>query len=154
MDNQKSDIIYFFLIIFIILALPFGISAYDRHVWDKRTPKDAKIFDLTGNTHKGWVLGSIDAVDVLTGSLGLKKFNPPVIKVQKGDLVVLKLTSSDVVHGFSLKDFGVFINDGIQPGRPRTVSFIANKEGRFTFSCNAICGSYHENMTGTIIVTA
>ena len=40
----------------------------------------------------------------------------PEIEVKKGDLVVFKLASSDVVHGFSLKDFGIYLTDGIQPG--------------------------------------
>jgi cytochrome c oxidase subunit 2 len=78
----------------------------------------------------------------------------PLIEVSKGDLVVLKLTSSDVVHGFSLKDFGVFITEGIHPGKVRLVSFRADKVGSFTFSCNAICGDNHKNMQGTLVVTA
>ena len=152
MANKKADLIYFAMVIFVLAALPFGISAYDRHVWNHKISHDAKVFDLTGHTRKGWVFGSIDASDVLTDSLIPKKMSPPVIRVNKGDRVVLKLTSSDVVHGFSLKDFGIFINDGIHPGKPRTVSFIADKAGTFTFACNAICGSRHENMSGTIIV--
>jgi heme/copper-type cytochrome/quinol oxidase subunit 2 len=68
--------------------------------------------------------------------------------------VVLRLKSSDVIHGFSLKDFGVFITDGIHPGKVTLVSFRADKVGRFTFSCNAICGTNHENMQGTLVVKA
>lgn len=154
MDNKKADLIYFAMVIFVVVTLPFGISAYDRYIWDDKIPQDAKVFDLTGHTQKGWVFGSIDAVDVLIDSLIPKQWPPPVIRVNKGDRVVLKLTSSDVVHGFSLKDFGIFINDGIHPGKPRIISFIADKEGTFTFACNAICGSHHENMFGSIIVNA
>ncbi|MCF6248362.1 MAG: cupredoxin domain-containing protein [Desulfobacula sp.] len=154
MNNKKADIIYFALVMFVIVALPFGISAYDKYLWGEKIPGDAKLFSLTGHTQKGWVLGSIKAVDVLTDGLNTKVFTPPVIKVNKGDRVVLKLTSSDVVHGFSLKDFGVFVNDGIHPGKPRMISFVADKQGVFTFACNAICGKHHENMSGTIIVKA
>ena len=78
----------------------------------------------------------------------------PVIEVHKGDRVVLKLKSSDVIHGFSLKDAGIIITDGIHPGKVVLVSFIADKVGTFTFSCNAICGKNHENMQGTLIVRA
>jgi heme/copper-type cytochrome/quinol oxidase subunit 2 len=49
--------------------------------------------------------------------------------VKKGDLVVLKITSSDVVHGFSLKDFGIFLGDGIRPGKMVLASFEADKVG-------------------------
>jgi heme/copper-type cytochrome/quinol oxidase subunit 2 len=77
-----------------------------------------------------------------------------VIEVSKGDMVVLRLKSSDVVHGFSLKDFGVFITEGIHPGKVRLVSFKADKIGVFTFSCNAICGDNHQNMQGRLVVKA
>lgn len=154
MDNRKADLLYFVLVLFIIVALPFGITSYDNHVWNQKILEDAKVFSLTGHTQKGWVWGTIAAAQVLTGNLSAQAPAPPVIKVHKGDRVVLKLTSSDVVHGFSLKEFGIFINKGIHPGKPQTVSFIADKAGRFTFACNAICGSHHENMSGTLIVTA
>ncbi|MBC8176953.1 MAG: hypothetical protein ISR61_03335 [Desulfobacteraceae bacterium] len=68
--------------------------------------------------------------------------------------VVFRLRSSDVVHGFSLKDFGVFITEGIQPGKSTLVTFRADKTGIFTFSCNSICGDKHENMQGTLVVKA
>ncbi|KKK95299.1 hypothetical protein LCGC14_2674200, partial [marine sediment metagenome] len=111
-------------------------------------------FTLTGHTKKGWIVGEVQAHDII--ALGLKKpsVERPVIEVSKGDRVVLKLKSSDVVHGFSLKDFGIFITNGIQPGKTVLVSFIADKTGTFTFSCNAICGDNHENMQGTLIVRA
>ncbi|MDA3918493.1 MAG: hypothetical protein PF690_16170 [Deltaproteobacteria bacterium] len=154
MNLKKADLCYLLLVVFIIAALPFCISAYDRYVWSKKIPRETKVFHLTGHTEKGWVLGEIHALDILMDNLIPKKQTLPVIRVRKGDNVVLKLTSSDVVHGFSLKGFGIFINDGIHPGKPSTVSFVADRSGTFTFACNAICGSHHENMFGTIIVTA
>jgi heme/copper-type cytochrome/quinol oxidase subunit 2 len=59
-----------------------------------------------------------------------------------------------VGHGFSLKDAGIIIADGIQPGKVVLVAFTADKVGTFTFSCNAICGDNHENMQGTLVVKA
>ena len=78
----------------------------------------------------------------------------PVLEVSKGDLVVFRLTSSDVVHGFSLKDFDVFLTDGIEPGKSTYVRFIADRAGTFTFTCNAVCGDMHQNMQGTLVVKA
>ena len=78
----------------------------------------------------------------------------PVIEVKKGDLVVFKLKSMDVVHGFSFAEAGIVVTGGIEPGKVTTVSFVAENVGSFTFSCNAICGDYHQSMQGTLIVHA
>ena len=151
--KEKLDIFLLLLLILILAGLPVGIKAYDHKVWRNRMPPVAKAFTLTGHTKKGWLLGEVHAHDVISLWHQNKTTENPVIKVSKGDLVVFKLKSSDVVHGFSLKDFGVFLKEGIQPGKVTTISFKADKVGTFTFSCNAICGENHQNMKGTLVVT-
>ena len=150
--KKKLDLILLTLLVTIIVGLPFGIQAYDREVKQEKVPAGAKEFTLTGNAQRGWMRGEVHAYDVL--SLWRKKdtIEKPVLEVSKGDLVVLRLRSSDVVHGFSLKDFGVFVSDGIQPGKTVTLTFRADKIGSFTFSCNSICGDNHQNMQGTLVV--
>jgi heme/copper-type cytochrome/quinol oxidase subunit 2 len=153
--NRTLDLFILFLMIVILAGLPFGISYYDRHVSSQKIPMQAKVFTLTGHAERGWLIGEVPAYDAIT--LWKKQGQPiekPVIEVKKGDLVVLKLASSDVVHGFSLKDFEVYLKDGIQPGKVMHVSFRADKVGAFKFSCNAICGDMHQNMQGTLIVKA
>ena len=152
--DKKLDFIFLIFLILIIAGLPFAIRAYDRQTWDKSIPQGAKEFTLTGHTQRGWLLGDVHAYNAITFWRKSGPMEKPLIEVSKGDLVVLKLTSSDVVHGFSLKDFGVFITEGIQPGKVTLVSFRADKVGSFTFSCNAICGDNHKNMQGTLVVTA
>ena len=98
-------------------------------------------------------MGEVPAYDAI--SFWQKRGQPierPIIEVKKGENVVIKLASSDVVHGFSLKDFGIYLTDGIQPGKVIYVSFKADQAGTFTFSCNAICGDMHQNMQGTLVV--
>jgi heme/copper-type cytochrome/quinol oxidase subunit 2 len=151
--EEKLDIFLLLLLIFILVGLPIGIGAYDHRVWHNQVPSAAKTFTLTGHTQRGWLLGEVHAHDVISLWHQNKAMENPVIKVHKGDLVVFKLKSSDVVHGFSLKDFGVFLKEGIQPGKVTTISFKADKVGTFTFSCNAICGENHHNMKGTLVVT-
>lgn len=152
----RKDRYLLVLLLSIFIGLPVGIKAYDHAFWREQIPPDAKVFTLTGNTERGWILGDVSAYEVATA-----KFNDPslpvtrpVIHVKKGDHVVFKLKSSDVLHGFSLKDLGIYITDGITPGKVKLVSFVADKAGTFTFSCNAICGENHEKMQGTLIVTA
>ena len=151
----KPDLIFLVLIILILAGLPLGITFYDHHTAAAEVPPHAKEFTLTGNAERGWLIGEVPAYRAI--SFWKQKGRPigkPVIEVSKGDLVVLKLTSSDVVHGFSLKDFGIFLTEGIQPGKTVYVKFTADKVGTFTFSCNAICGDSHQNMQGLLVVKA
>jgi heme/copper-type cytochrome/quinol oxidase subunit 2 len=152
--RKKLDILFVLLLILILAGLPIGIKAYDQWEWRDKTPSVAKNFTLTGHTQRGWILGEVHAHDIVSLWKQNKTMKNPVIEVSKGDLVVFKLKSSDVVHGFSLKDFGVFLKEGIQPGKVTQVSFKADKVGTFTFSCNAICGENHQNMKGTLVVKA
>jgi len=153
-NRSKLDIMIFFLLIAVLAGVPLGLLAYDRKVWQEKIPPGAKIFTLTGHAQKGWISGDVHAYEVLASGKRSQVAERPVITVTKGDLVVFRLRSSDVIHGFSLKDFGVFITDGIQPGKSTLVSFVADKTGTFTFSCNAICGDMHEKMQGTLVVRA
>jgi heme/copper-type cytochrome/quinol oxidase subunit 2 len=152
--NRNLDIFILFLMVVIIAGVPFGISYYDRHVSSQKAPPQARVFTLTGHAERGWQMGEVPAYDAVT--FWQKQGQPierPVIEVKKGDIVVFKLASSDVVHGFSLKDFGVYLKDGIQPGKVIHVSFKADQAGTFTFSCNAICGDMHQNMQGILVVS-
>ena len=154
-SNKKLDLFFLVLIILVLVVLPFGISWYDQHESPVKIPPEAKLFRLTGHAERGWLVGEVPAYEAI--SFWRQKGQPvtkPVIEVTKGDTVVFKLTSSDVVHGFSLKDFGVYLTDGIQPGKTTYVSFKADKAGTFTFSCNAICGDIHQNMQGVLVVKA
>jgi len=148
-----KDLILAGLVMFILAGLPLGIWAYNQELWQSRIPAGAKVFSLTAHTELGWLPGRVKGYDVvsLDGSQPAPK---PILVVDKGDTVVFKLTSADVIHGLSVKDFGIFIEDGIRPGKVKLVSFKADKAGVFTFSCNIICGSHHQNMQGVLIVRA
>jgi cytochrome c oxidase subunit 2 len=83
-----------------------------------------------------------------------KRFDyaPSTIKVKRGEAVVFELESKDVPMGFNLPDFKV--RTDVIPGKVARLPFTATKEGTFTFYCDIFCGSGHEDMNGTLIVTA
>lgn len=87
-----------------------------------------------------------------TFNISAKKweFSPSTITVNKGDTVVINITSTDVSHGFFIPDFNV--NTSISAGKTSSVSFVASKTGTFSFSCSVFCGSGHGSMTGVLIV--
>jgi len=152
-SNRIQDRILFLFLIGLVIGIPLLIKGYDRYVWQEKIQPETKVFALTGHIDKGWVAGDVKAFQVASLQPEDFKLEHPVIRVHKGDKVVLKLTSSDVIHGFSLKDFGVYVEEGIVPGKVTLVSFVADREGTFTFTCNAICGKNHDKMQGTLIVT-
>ena len=77
-------------------------------------------------------------------------FEPGVIEVNKGDKVRLIVTSIDVPHGIAIPEYG--INERLDPGKPVTIEFTADKQGTFTSFCSVFCGSGHSNMKGKLIV--
>ncbi|MBI2656817.1 cupredoxin domain-containing protein [Candidatus Woesearchaeota archaeon] len=78
------------------------------------------------------------------------QFEPSTIEVNKGDKVRLVITSIDVPHGFAIPEYG--INQRLDPGKPATIEFTADKEGTFTTFCSVFCGSGHINMKGKLVV--
>lgn len=151
---RRTDRLLFVLLLVIAIGVPLALQVYGRASLDNRIAIDAKVFTLTGHVDKGWIPGEVKAWQALTFHGKNLDLIQPVLRVTKGDRVVLKLTSSDVIHGFSLIDFGINITDGVLPGKIKLVSFIADKVGTFTFTCNAICGDKHQEMKGFIIVKA
>jgi len=78
------------------------------------------------------------------------QFDPATIEVNKGDKVRLIVTSTDVPHGIAITEYG--INEKLDPGKPVTIEFTADKQGTFTAFCSVVCGAGHSNMKGKIIV--
>lgn len=78
------------------------------------------------------------------------EFVPGTVTVNKGDTVILHITSTDVAHGIGMPQFGV--SEDLPPGETVTVTFVADKEGTYTFFCNVYCGSGHREMKGTLVV--
>ena len=83
-----------------------------------------------------------------------KKFTyePSEVTLKLNEPVTFRLTSADVVMGFSVPDFKT--RGTIIPGQTTEVSMTPDKVGEFTFVCDVFCGSGHEDMEGTIRVVA
>ncbi len=79
-------------------------------------------------------------------------FEPSRITVPVGTRVRLIATSREGEHGISIPEFDVTTGT-FGPGETKTVEFIPDKTGTFSFRCNVYCGEGHREMTGTIVVT-
>ena len=73
-------------------------------------------------------------------------FTPAVIRVRQGDRVTLDLEAMDVTHGVYLDGYGV--QAVAEPGRSATVTFRADRAGKFRYRCSVACGAMHPFMIG------
>lgn len=77
-------------------------------------------------------------------------YSPSIIRVNKGDLVVIKFRATDVSHGMSVDGYGVEVH--ANPGSTRTLEFVADRAGKYQFRCSVTCGSLHPFMIGWLVV--
>ena len=79
-------------------------------------------------------------------------YEPAEITLKLNEPVVFRLTTADVVMGFSVPDFKVRAT--IIPGQTVDLAMTPARTGEFAFLCDVFCGSGHENMEGTLRVVA
>jgi plastocyanin len=93
-------------------------------------------------------------------------YDPPVITVDKGDEIHIRLSSLDVTHGFFLE--GHDIDCLIEPGKTgfkmrhpskekefspvEEIVFTASRPGKYRYRCSHTCGTLHPFMQGEMIV--
>jgi cytochrome c oxidase subunit II len=78
------------------------------------------------------------------------EFTPSQITLKKGEPVILRLTSSDRVHGFMSKELK--FDTDIPDDTTKDVAITPDTAGDFTVICDHYCGSGHGNMKMRITV--
>lgn len=78
------------------------------------------------------------------------QFEPSVIRVKKGDIVKLAVTSTEGTHGIAIDAFGV--KETLKPNQTVNIEFVADKVGTHTIYCSVFCGAGHSTMKGSVIV--
>ena len=79
------------------------------------------------------------------------KFDPAIIEVTEGDRVVLRVKSTDTIHGLAVKEFKAKVKIP-RTGEEVTLEFVADRPGTFKITCSEYCGGGHSGMKGTLIV--
>jgi cytochrome c oxidase subunit 2 len=77
-------------------------------------------------------------------------FEPQHLTIPVGAKVTFFVTSTDVVHGFSIPETGV--NTMVEPGWVSTVSHVFSERGTYLIVCNEYCGIAHQTMAGSVEV--
>lgn len=67
-----------------------------------------------------------------------------------GKPVTFSIEGKDGVHGFSIK--GTNINERVEVGETKKVTWTPNKAGEYTIECNVLCGTSHSDMVQKITV--
>jgi nitrous-oxide reductase len=125
---------------------PIEVYQKDDPTWPKNpdavwTPEETKV-ERQGNKVEVWMM----AVRSF--------FAPDVIRVNKGDEVVIHVTNieqtRDELHGLAVDDYD--INVVIDPGETKSVTFTADKSGVFAFYCTNFCSALHQEMQGYLLV--
>lgn len=78
------------------------------------------------------------------------KVEPEVIRIQRGQVVALVVSTPDVQHGFHVPTLG--IQEPIQPRMPATIILRVDEPGEHMIECDIICGPGHDDMIGKIVV--
>ncbi len=119
------------LVLLVVLGLPLGALGFQR----AQTAGPARVIELTARLptaeQGGWT--------------------PERITVQRGERVRLRISSADVIHGFSIPKLGVYV-DWIEPGKVAEVEFTADQPGRYAFQCTVWCQLGHWRMRGVLEV--
>lgn len=77
-------------------------------------------------------------------------YTPTQMEVPVGEEVTFKVTSSDVVHSFSIVDTNV--NMMAVPGQINEKTYTFEEPGNYLIICNEYCGSGHHMMQTSIEV--
>jgi cytochrome c oxidase subunit 2 len=72
------------------------------------------------------------------------QFTPSEITLKKDEPVILRLTSTDRVHGFMSRPFK--IDTDIPPDKTTDIAVTPATAGNFTIICDHYCGTGHSNM--------
>jgi len=76
----------------------------------------------------------------------------PELVLEAGNEYTIWMSSSDVLHGFSLIGDNLNLNLEIVPGHALALTLKAEKAGTYLVICNEYCGLQHHLMRGHIIV--
>jgi mono/diheme cytochrome c family protein len=126
----KREIVSLVVIALIFLGFPAALWAYQAR--QTQVP-GVRVIDITANApaNGGW--------------------QPDAIRVNLGERIRLRISSSDVVHGLEVPALGIAVGQ-ILPGHVEQVDFVATRAGRFPFACTRWCSVDHWRMRGVIQV--
>lgn len=111
---------------------------------DPTTVRTTAPFDAPGVRRTGE--GTYDVV----GYGQVWSFVPAEIRVPAGAEITFRLTSADVVHGYSIE--GTRVNVMLLPGQITELKYTFSEPGEHLLICHEYCGVNHHMMSGRVVV--
>ncbi|MFQ6607345.1 MAG: c-type cytochrome [Fidelibacterota bacterium] len=128
-----------------LAGLPLTIFSYNP----SRSYDSLPVIHLTGVMKNGvWTDEEVNGINYWW-----KSFHPAVLRLQKDNEILLRLTSSDGTHSFYVPELGIGPIQ-IEAGHTVEITVQPDKIGEFTYYCLTVCGECHYYMRGRVIVTS
>ena len=89
---------------------------------------------------------------VITVQMKRYDFVPATIEVTQGERIVLRVTSTDRLHGIGISKFR--IDKQVAKGETVEIAFVAAEPGTYEVICTEDCGKGHDEMRGSLVVKA
>ena len=126
--------------LFIFIADDFFLGAKGWELWNsvRRVPENSYEVKVEASMWS-WRFTYPNGVD---------SYNE--LRVPAGRPIVVRMTSTDVVHSLFLPDFR--IKEDTMPGRVTYLWFYPKKPGEHLLTCAEYCGMLHSSMHGKVIV--
>ncbi|MBF0628768.1 MAG: cytochrome c oxidase subunit II [Magnetococcales bacterium] len=127
---------------FLFMADDFFLAAKGWTVWNeyRNVPRNAMEVKVTGSMWS-W---NFEYENGVTTSFVVDSKEGEGLVVPLGKPVVLRMTSTDVVHSFFLPDYRV--KEDLMPGRVTYLWFNPSKTGETLATCAEFCGNRHSFM--------
>jgi len=139
--NTKLEITWTILPLFLVMA--FAYLGAVNLAETRRVDPEATVVNVTGRQWSwSFEYPPVNGVAVISDQLHL-----PV-----GKQVLLRMTSTDVIHSFWVPEFRV--KQDLVPGRITELRITPTLEGSYKVRCAELCGAAHYSMEGPVIVSS
>jgi cytochrome c oxidase subunit 2 len=139
--NTKLEIIWTILPLFIVMA--FAYLGAVNLAETRRVDPEAMVVNVTGRQWSwSFEYPSVNGVTIVSEQLHLVA----------GKQVLLRMTSTDVIHSFWVPEFRV--KQDLVPGRITELRITPTLEGDYKVRCAELCGAAHYSMEEDVIVSS
>ncbi len=124
----------------LLAGMAVAVQGYQRHRV-AREAGGAQVVELYASAERGlWT-----EEPLLAWNSSFRHVQKKPIRVRAGQPVLLRLTSVDVHHSFSIPELRVIPHD-VSPGHWTEIRLEPQERGSYTILCYTVCGTKHTSM--------